>query len=356
VTTVDFIPFANDASSADVVTQAEYVAAASGSGYVQIGFSTGVARSNQFNKAMRQSSVMTAAIAQFIAAETAQNVLDSGGSASVTALTSQFLQALRLACLPNNANLSWDQTYNKLTVSGATYPHIVALNATGIAGIALQGVSGQRLIMHYGDDTNTFRIGRWAPDWQANPVRFDMDAPDGSLVVDGAGTLYLGSNKADAFPSGTPLLFPGISTAPVGWTKSTTHNDKMLRIVSGTAGSGGSAPLSTAWSSVALSGTVQSHGLTWDEMPYHSHSGSTGGQSADHHHSIPVTTSPYICNGSGANFAIVGTDQTGGSSNDHYHDFTTSHAGGDWGHSHGLAMNAFTITPAYVDAIICIKN
>ena len=41
------------------------------------------------------------------------------------------------------------------------------------------------------------------------------------------------------FASGTKMLFQQTS-APTGWTKVTSHNNKALRVVSGTAGSGGS--------------------------------------------------------------------------------------------------------------------
>jgi hypothetical protein len=47
------------------------------------------------------------------------------------------------------------------------------------------------------------------------------------------------------FPSGTSMLFQQTS-APTGWTKQTTHNDKALRIISGTVGTGGSVAFSTA--------------------------------------------------------------------------------------------------------------
>jgi hypothetical protein len=130
MTTVDFLPFANDASAANVVTQVDYLAAASGSGYVQNGFPSGRADSNKANKALRQSSVMVAAIAQFISAKLSADVLDSGGASSVTALTSQFLQALQLACLPNNSILSWDAVNSILQISSAGSLRIgVATNA-----------------------------------------------------------------------------------------------------------------------------------------------------------------------------------------------------------------------------------
>lgn len=62
------------------------------------------------------------------------------------------------------------------------------------------------------------------------------------------------------------------TAAPTGWTKQTAHNDKALRLVSGTVGSGGSSPFSTVFASRTIS---SSH------MPGHTHSfsattGSTG--------------------------------------------------------------------------------
>lgn len=98
---VDFLPFANDLT-ANVVTQSAYAAAAAG-GYVQYGFSAGIAPSNQLNKVWRQSSVMTAAIANLIASSLTVSVLDSGGAASVTVLQTQLsnmIQSVAVAALP----------------------------------------------------------------------------------------------------------------------------------------------------------------------------------------------------------------------------------------------------------------
>lgn len=52
-------------------------------------------------------------------------------------------------------------------------------------------------------------------------------------------------------PSGTRMLFQQ-TAAPTGWTKDTSNNDKALRVVSGTVGSGGS----TAFSSVFAARTI----------------------------------------------------------------------------------------------------
>ena len=71
-------------------------------------------------------------------------------------------------------------------------------------------------------------------------------------------------------PSGTPMLFQQ-TAAPTGWTKQVTHNDKALRVVSGTASSGGSIAFSTVFAKTATDATT----LTTTTMPAHSHNGNT---------------------------------------------------------------------------------
>jgi hypothetical protein len=289
---VDFIPFANDPSAANVVTQAAYLAAASGSGYVQNGFPSSRANSNSANKAWRQSSVMVASIAQWIAAKTGSDVLDSGGSTAITTLTALIAAAVQAEI-----------------------------------------------------DASTTALGLGS-----------MSTQNSTSVSITGGTI--GSSVAfDIFPTGTAMLFAQ-TAAPTGWTKSGAHNDKMLRIVSGSAGSGGSAALSTAWSSVALSGSVAGHTLSVTELPSHTHSGTTGNDSPDHSHTYTTRTQENegpsyggLCwNGSQ-------TVSSGGASARHQHGFTTDGGtGGGASHAHGLTINSFTVTPAYVDAIICIRN
>lgn len=72
-----------------------------------------------------------------------------------------------------------------------------------------------------------------------------------------------------AFPSGTVMLFVQ-STAPTGWTKSTAHNDKALRVVSGSVSSGGSVAFSTVFSN-AREVTVGSTTLSISQIPSHDH-------------------------------------------------------------------------------------
>jgi hypothetical protein len=134
----------------------------------------------------------------------------------------------------------------------------------------------------------------------------------------------------NAFPSGTLMLFQQ-TAAPVYWTKQTTHNDKALRVVSGTAGSGGTNAFSVV--NGATAAFVNGHVLTVAEMPSHS---------------PPVTPSGVkgAPNG-GVSFGLV--SQPGAE-----YPFVaigTSNTGGDVAHSHTLNMAI-----AYVDLIICSKD
>jgi len=76
----------------------------------------------------------------------------------------------------------------------------------------------------------------------------------------------------DAFASGTKMLFQQ-STAPTGWTKDTTHDDKALRVVTGTAGSGGTNAFSTLDATAAgtvntsVTGSVGGTALTTAQLP-----------------------------------------------------------------------------------------
>ena len=137
-------------------------------------------------------------------------------------------------------------------------------------------------------------------------------------------------------PSGTAMLFAQ-TAAPTGWTKSTTHNDKALRVVSGTASSGGSVAFTTAFASQAVSGTVGGTALTTSQIPSHSHvwgSSVFGAQSGSSAQLLDLPSS----DGSGTK---QGTTATTGSGATHTHTFT------------GTAIN---LAVQYVDVIIATKD
>lgn len=145
-------------------------------------------------------------------------------------------------------------------------------------------------------------------------------------------------------PSGTAMMFVQ-TAAPTGWTKSTTHNNKALRVVSGTAGSGGSVAFTTAFASQAVSGSVSVSGtvgnttLTTAQMPAHSH---------NYYWGVSSGSSGYVGStfqSSGVDFAPLTTSN--GSSNSHNHSFSGS------GSFTGTAIN---MAVQYVDVIIATKD
>ena len=162
--------------------------------------------------------------------------------------------------------------------------------------------------------------------------------------------------QVPAFPSGTRMLFQQ-TAAPTGWTKDTSHNDKALRIVSGTAGSGGTNGLSTLDATAvgtinsSIAGSTASHTLTTSQIPSHTHSGNVNLRTnweAGSSNLSPVGTGDARYNGSASSPS-----------------FTTNATGGGGGHSHGVGSltvtSSFTGSPnalsiAYVDVIIAEKN
>lgn len=80
MSTNDFLPFGTD-PSAHVIDQATYLAAA----FRALGFSNGIAVAEQLNKVWRQSSFVSAALAQFVSNQTGTDVLDNGDLAAFIA-------------------------------------------------------------------------------------------------------------------------------------------------------------------------------------------------------------------------------------------------------------------------------
>lgn len=86
--TVDYLPVATG-GGANVDSQANFA----GAGYQVNGFTSGIALSLQLNKCWRQSSMISAAVANFIANVLGINVLDDGNLAAlITNLTNAIIQ------------------------------------------------------------------------------------------------------------------------------------------------------------------------------------------------------------------------------------------------------------------------
>jgi hypothetical protein len=168
------------------------------------------------------------------------------------------------------------------------------------------------------------------------------------LTSNGAGALPTFQAAGGGFASGTVMLFAQ-TAAPTGWTKNTTTGDNSaLRVVTGTASTGGSQGFTTAFASqtptgsVAISSVSGSAGattLTTPQIPSHSH------------------TAPGRADYGGAGFFTqissgpvpqsVGAEGGGGS---HTHPFSFSSGSGTF------SGNAINLAVQYIDVIRATKD
>jgi hypothetical protein len=150
---------------------------------------------------------------------------------------------------------------------------------------------------------------------------------------DSGDTITIAGTIVGVFPAGTKMLFVQ-TTAPTGWTKDTTHDNKALRVVSGTASSGGTVGFTTAFASQAVSGTVGNATLTEAQMPSHFH------------------TTLIVAKGN--DYAYDGLK--GGTDNNNVQFYASDSKGGSTSHNHSFTGTAINLAVTYVDTIIATKD
>ncbi len=178
--------------------------------------------------------------------------------------------------------------------------------------------------------------GTGATTLTANNVLLGNGTSSPQFVAPGTSGNVLTSNgstwiSAASFASGTAMLFAQ-TAAPTGWTKSTTHNNKALRVVSGTASSGGSVAFTTAFASQAVAGTVGDTTLSTAQIPSHNHLAGTN------------TAGLQTTKGGASRRAA----DAGGA--------VTSSTGGGGSHNHTFTGTAINLAVQYVDVIIATKD
>ncbi len=155
--------------------------------------------------------------------------------------------------------------------------------------------------------------------------------------------------------SGTRLLFPGVSTAPVGWTIDTTAalDNAAIRVrTSASAATGGSVDFSTAFAN----GNTGSYTLQAADIPAHLHT-IAHTHNMDHTHTYnkvgftanvasgPPNQQNSVTSTPSETTSAASTSNTGASSA-----ANSGSTGGGGGHVHSLSLAV-----KYLDACVCVK-
>lgn len=156
-----------------------------------------------------------------------------------------------------------------------------------------------------------------------------LTAGSGITITNGNGSITIASSGGGTtIPAGTVMLFAQ-TAAPTGFTKLTTHNDKALRVVSGTASSGGSVAFTTAFASQAVNGTVGNTTLTTTQIPSHTHTTNAGSSRSV---------------GGGCDQTVIFNTTNSGAT------------GGGGAHNHSFTGTAINLAVQYVDVILASKD
>ena len=171
------------------------------------------------------------------------------------------------------------------------------------------------------------------------------------------------NSRRQIFDTNTAWVFYQ-ADAPTGWTKSTTHNDKALRLVNGTGGGfAGTNSFSTVMGNFNIGGSFSissnstgGYAITLGQTPFHGHG--NGGSIALNE--VPAAYDPDgnfagwnggdVTRGAGWSRNAPGTGDTsptGSRNQEHFHPF---------GASASLANQPVNIAVQYVDVIICTFN
>ena len=227
--------------------------------------------------------------------------------------------------------------------TSTTYANLQT-NVTGTLPVSNGGVGAATLT------ANNVLLGNGT-----SAVQFVAPGSNGNVLTSNGSTWT--SAAAAAFDSGTVMLFAQTS-APTGWTKNTTTGDNSaLRVVTGSASTGGSVAFTTAFASqtptgsvsvTSISGTVGNTTLSTPQIPSHAHQVFSGMNSPLMYNTFTspgeiVATQPET-NGQRQS----GSNNTGGDGA-HNHPFSGSGSGTFTG-------NAINLAVQYIDVIRATKN
>jgi len=203
---------------------------------------------------------------------------------------------------------------------------------SGYLSFAAAGVSNGETVTYGIKDGSNSEIGEGVYTASGTTLTRSViksTSSDTAISLSGSAEIFVTPSHRHFFDQGTAVLFQQTS-APTGWTKQTTHNDKALRVVSGTAGSGGSSAFSTVFGKTATDGFT----LTTAEIPVHSHIAGPG--------------QTFIYGDGSSLFGVTG------GANAYYptaQSTATANSGSGGSHAHGMDIRV-----QYVDVIIATKD
>jgi len=157
------------------------------------------------------------------------------------------------------------------------------------------------------------------------------------------------------FTSGTRMLFQQTS-APTGWTKDTSRNNRALRIVSGSVTDGGGDSFTSRFNSTVNTGNGSVHGhiLSQNEIPSHYHYAFRSGNAGQLRNGSNMSANNYPGSGTGPGNLYETYNIT--ARNEIPDVGRTSTIGGDGSHGHGFTNPSFNLNVLYTDVIIAQKN
>jgi len=234
--------------------------------------------------------------------------------------------------------LTTNQVFASL-IDGMSVAFTASFTNTGAATLNVDGKGAKALVMWPGEDLIAGKLvegGIYAATYNAADEEFRLHQPYPEL--------------RDEIPAGTAMLFAQAS-APTGWTKDTTHNDKALRVVSGTPSSGGSTAFSTVFASRTPTGTVGGTTLNSTQIPSHEHFSVAF---VDDENNVPVSNTDYVQRtgqGGSANarYSLSGTGTAAAAGR-------TSATGGGQSHTHSFTGDAMGFAVHYVDVMIATRD
>ena len=194
-------------------------------------------------------------------------------------------------------------------------------------------------------DINSTVIGYVAPGTSGN-----------ILTSNGSAWTSAAPAASGGFDAGTRMMFAQ-TAAPTGWTKDTTnYNNHSLRVVTGTASTGGTVDFTTAFASqtptgsvtiTSVTGSAGATTLSTSQIPSHTHAAPTGRS----HVFSGGGDSRNTTNGNNVDDLFKGTLGSTGGGGSHDHPFSfTSGAGTFSGSAIDLAVKYLDVITATKDA------